>query len=164
MTNHPPSPVLTVFFMQRPYYQISWFLKNNCYIEILHVDNICPYECRKAKVIGKRNTSILHIQNHGLKNNTRLTRFFNPTKKKERTMKSQAVRKWRSFCVVWLLAEMPPSRAVFDLNNQKPGVNRWIGKNLEWMSISKKKSEVCRVGCVLYLLDTSAKLEGNIEI
>ena len=49
-------------------------------------------------------------------------------------------------CCVWLLAEMPSSRAVFDLNNHKSGVNR----HLRFCPFPKN-SEVCRVGCVLFI-------------
>ena len=49
-------------------------------------------------------------------------------------------------CCVWLLAEMRSSRAVFGLNNRKSGVNR----HLRFCQFPKK-SEVCRVGCVLFM-------------
>ena len=49
-------------------------------------------------------------------------------------------------CCVWLLAEMPSSRTVFDLNNRKSGVNG----HLRFCQFPKN-SEVCRVGCVLFI-------------
>ena len=49
-------------------------------------------------------------------------------------------------CCVWLLAEMPLSRAAFDLNNRKSGVNR----HMRFCQFPKN-SEVCRVGFVLFI-------------
>ena len=45
-----------------------------------------------------------------------------------------------------ILAEMRSFRAVFDLNNRKSGVNR----HLRFFQFPKH-SEVCRVGCVLFI-------------
>ena len=49
-------------------------------------------------------------------------------------------------CCVWLFAEMPSSRAVFDLNNLKSGVNRH-----QRFCQFQKDSEICCVGCVLFI-------------
>ena len=49
-------------------------------------------------------------------------------------------------CCVWLLAEMPWSRAGFDLNNRKSGVN-WHLRFCQF----PKNSEACRVGWVLFI-------------
>ena len=46
----------------------------------------------------------------------------------------------------WLLAEVRSSRAVFDLNNRKSGVNR----HLRFCQFPKN-SKVCRVGCILLI-------------
>ena len=56
-------------------------------------------------------------------------------------MTSLPVRYWWPFGFVWLLPEMPSSRAVFDLNNRKSGVNR----QLPFYQFPKN-SEMCRVG------------------
>ena len=47
---------------------------------------------------------------------------------------------------VWLLAEMHSSRSVFNLNNHKSGVNRYL-----WFCQFPKNAEVCRIGCVLFI-------------
>ena len=49
-------------------------------------------------------------------------------------------------CCVWLLLEMPSSRAVFDSNTRKSGVNR----HLRFRQFPKN-SEGCRVGCELFI-------------
>ena len=49
-------------------------------------------------------------------------------------------------CCVWLFAEMPSSRAVFDLNYRKSGVNT----HLRFCQFPKN-SEVWSVGCVLFI-------------
>ena len=41
---------------------------------------------------------------------------------------------------------MHSSHAVFDLNNHKSGVNRYL-----WFCQFPKNSEVCRAGCVLFI-------------
>ena len=84
--------------------------------------------------------------NHGLTNNTRLTRFFNPTNKKSRDDVTASQKIAVLQCCGWLLAEMPSSRAEFDLNNRKSGVNR----HLRFCQFPKN-SEVCLIGCVLFI-------------
>ena len=77
---------------------------------------------------------------HGLKNNTRLTRFCDPTKKKSvRWRHCQSDIGGPSVCV-WLLAEIPSSCAVFSLNDRKSGVNRHL-----LFYPFQKKSEMCCV-------------------
>ena len=91
---------------------------------------------------------------HGLKNNTRLTRFCDPTKKSawDDVTTSQKIAVLQR--CVWLLAEMHSSRAAFDLNNYKSGVNR----HLQFCQFPKKSecavcelriltSEICSVWC-----------------
>ena len=56
-------------------------------------------------------------------------------------------------CCVWLLAEMPSSRAVFDLNDRKSGVNR----HLRFCRFPKNL-DACRVGCVLFITPWHHKL------
>ena len=57
-------------------------------------------------------------------------------------------------CCIWLLAEMPSSRAVFDLNNRKS----WVNRHLRFCQFSNKllnvpcvgvyfNSEICCVWC-----------------
>ena len=77
---------------------------------------------------------------HGLKNNTRLTRFCDPTKKKTIRWRhcSQILAVLR--CCVWLFAEMPSSCAVFGLNNCKFVVNRHL-RFCQFL----KNSEMCLV-------------------
>ena len=86
--------------------------------------------------------------NHGLKNNTRLSWLDSSILRRKRACDditgSQKIVVLQ--CCVWLLAEMPSSRAVFDLNNFKSGVNM----HLRFCQFPKN-SEVCRVGCVLFI-------------
>ena len=55
-------------------------------------------------------------------------------------MTSLPVRYWWSFSVVSVLVEMPSSRAAFDLNNRKSGVNM----HLRFCKFPQN-SEMCRV-------------------
>ena len=80
---------------------------------------------------------------HGLKNNTRLTRFINPTKKRTFDDVIASLQMAVFQCCVWLIAEMRSSRAVFNLNYRQYGVNRYL-----WFYKFPKNSEMCRVGCV----------------
>ena len=80
--------------------------------------------------------------NHGYKDNTRLTRFFNPTRRKSVRWRHCQSENGGLQCCVWLLAEIPSSWAVFDLNNRKSGVNR----HLRFLSISKKTRKCAVLG------------------
>ena len=90
---------------------------------------------------------------HGLKNIARLARFFNPPKKKACDDVTASQKMAVLQCCVWLLAEMPSSRAVFDLNDRKYGVKR----HLRFCQFPKN-SDACRVGCVLFILPWHHKL------
>ena len=107
---------------------ILWSTKHSILMHVVVYQTLYTHAC-----CGLPNTIVMHIvayqtvdtHAHGLKNNTRLTRFFNPMKKKNvRWRHCQSGNGGPS--VFRLLAEMPSSYTVFDLNNRKSGVNRHL--------------------------------------
>ena len=80
---------------------------------------------------------------HGLKNNTRLTRIFNPTKKKNIWWRNcQSANGGISVLCLTNSRNAFVSRCIW-LKLSQYGVNRYL-----WFYKFPKNSEMCRVGCV----------------
>ena len=84
--------------------------------------------------------------NHGLKNNTMFTLFFNLMKQKSARWSHCQSENGGPSVLCLTISKMSSSRNVFDLNNRKSGANR----HMRFCQFPKN-SEVCHVGCVLFI-------------